>query len=634
MSSASRDPRVFRAQLELVYRLSERSLIAAFVFSTILAVFYVGPERRGVALAWWLFLNLSAVVRVYLGRRFLGNTLPDWSLGRWEALAVLGSLSSGAAWGFFIVTFAPPWGDIAYPIAVFMAAGVPAVALAAHSGYLPSYVAVVAPILGPHALQLIFWSDGSPFEVLGGFAAIIYLLVLIGIGHAINLRIVEAFELRFGNQDLVERLKTSNLDLAEQVQRREATEHGLREARAAAEAANEAKSRFLARMSHEIRTPLNGILGMTEILRQTALSPGQMDHAEAIDEAGRSLLRVINDILDFSKVEAGKLALQSADFAIREVVDRSVALLEPKARAKGLRLVIDIADAVPATLRGDAGRLRQVLVNLIGNAVKFTEAGEVAVRVFPQDPAGDAGDLRFEIADTGIGIEADAQGRLFQPFAQSDESHSREHGGTGLGLVIAQQLVQLMGGAIGFRSTRGSGSTFWFTARFAPAGTTQAVAVAPAPTADELRGRLGGRVLLVDDIAVNRLIGAEFLRVLGCTIEEAEDGEEALQRLGEGAFDLVLMDCEMPRMDGYRASIEIRRREADLALPRIPVVAVTASALTADRERALAAGMDDYVSKPFSLLDLYRVIAPFLTNSGISAAAAAGSGGQPLQSSD
>jgi signal transduction histidine kinase/CheY-like chemotaxis protein len=603
---------VFRAQLEFHHRLTERSHLAAFAISTLFLVALPTERSRTVVAAWWLALNLVGFLRIFLGRCLLSNRLMGWSLEQWERTTVLGALGSGLSWGFFLAFLGPPWGDPAYPIAVFMAAGIPAVSLLANSGVIGSYVSIVVPILLPYSLKLMFFSN-SKYEFLGGVAALVYAVVFLGLGWAVNRAIVESFRLRFQNEDLVQSLSAANTDLASEIAAREATELGLREARASADAANAAKSGFLARMSHEIRTPLNGILGMSEILKTTPLSADQAEHAETIQEAGRSLLHVINDILDFSKVEAGKLSLRASDFSVREVVERAVALLRPQTIASGLRLEIEISPDVPSTVNGDAGRLRQILINLIGNARKFTREGSIHVKVSRTSANGDPHDLLFEVTDTGIGIPKDAQKRLFQAFAQVDESNTRPHGGTGLGLAISQQLVELMNGTLGVDSEVGKGSRFWFNARFHPPNRSAELRRPREFSEADLVGSLRGHVLLVDDNHVNRLVGASFLQRLGCTFEEAEDGETAVRRVGERPFDLVLMDCQMPGVDGYEATSRIRlAEEVERAARKLPIVALTASALATDRERAMEAGMSDHLSKPFSLVDLHRVISPFL----------------------
>ena len=395
----------------------------------------------------------------------------------------------------------------------------------------------------------------------------------------------------------IRRLGRAFNTMVEGLQRRNAQ---TREALKQAEISNNAKSQFLANMSHEIRTPLNGMLGMVELLRQTELDARQTNYAETVTRSGNSLLGLINDILDLSKIEAGKLELEHSSFKLSDLVQETADLFGEAARAKGLALGINLPAALDIGVIGDLHRLRQVLTNLVGNAVKFTAKGRIDISVALSEDRGTAVVLKFEVADTGIGIPADRQACIFDPFTQGDGSTTREFGGTGLGLSIARQICAMMGGELGVKSEVGAGSVFWFTVTLRKAAGEKLA----APAADSVRPRLrmpdtGApiRALLVEDNVVNMEVGRGLLQSLGCIVTSAVDGQDAVEKYRPGSFDLVLMDLQMPRMDGFASTLalrDIQRKVGDTT----PILALSAHALPGDKAKSLSSGFDDHLTKP------------------------------------
>jgi len=575
-------------------------------------------------------------------------------------------------------------------------------------------------------------------------------------GTAIDIQVAVAPLLDQANQWI------GSISVARDVTQHKRSEEALRLAREAAESASHAKSSFLARMSHEIRTPMNGVLGMTELLLETGLTSAQRKYAETVQRSGKNLLGIINDLLDFSKIEAGKLELESVDMDLRRSLEDVVDLLAERAHVKGLELACSIPANLATHVKGDPLRLGQVLTNLVGNAIKFTEQGSVVIRVAGLEETAQSVTLRFEVSDTGAGISAAAQSHIFEEFAQADGSTTRKHGGSGLGLAISRQLVEMMGGNIYVESVLGAGSTFWFTSRFekqetqdsraAPMGMltgvralivessainggilhsqmsnwgmTNRVAATPAQAIDLLsqaaarnapfdiaiidlglpgmdalelaraiRARADiatlrlvmlthrqadmqnareagidaclakpvrqtvlyeclvnvmacqpqeavaarevsepvnavpagsrGNILLVEDNLINQQVALGILQIQGYSVTVVNNGREALDAYAQGAFDLILMDCHMPEMDGFEATREIRGRERSSIGKRVPIIALTANAMAQDREECLSTGMDDHLSKPFSMQTMQDMLDRWMPQAAATKSAAA-----------
>ncbi|WP_067269962.1 ATP-binding protein [Mitsuaria sp. 7] len=568
----------------------------------LLPVVLLWPHLPVADLLGWLGARwIISLWRTVQARRFLALPLQERASPREERryLALLGL--DGLSWGVIGALFATPNLPEIDGAVMTTLVGLVAFTMVSLGHWARGQALFASLVIAPLAIRLALQGGVTGWLSVGGLTMFWLLTVL------------ESRRIEAGTLELL-RLRFEQARLAEQ--RRLALD--------AAEETSNSKSRFVAVMSHEIRTPLNGIIGMTQLLERGDLSAQQREQVEIVRRSGRHLMTLVNDILDLARIESGKLVVEARPFDLREVAGDVARLLGESARAKGLDFTLSVAPQLPTRAMGDASRIQQVLHNLVGNAIKFTDHGRVALEVSSVLDMRAGTLLHFAVRDTGDGIPADQLERIFAPFEQAGRTGAdrTRRDGAGLGLTISREIARAMGGDLRCASTPGQGSVFEFTLPLQTCAAEAAPPRAPsAATPPQPLPRLEGRVLLVDDSPVNLLVATTMLERCGLRVVPAEHGREALEHLRAQRFDLVLMDCHMPELDGYATTIAWRQEEARRLLPRTPVVALTASTVEDDRARCLASGMDGHLVKPFEMDELLAVVAQHLPASPAAAAA-------------
>ena len=539
-------------------------------------------------------------------------SIDNYIVRRWYLVSVF---LSGAGWGITSILMFP-FNELHQIVLAFILVGVSASGVA-YSSVAWVYYGYVGCVLLPLMIRL-FYLGGEVYYALSAMTGF-FLGVMIMAVHRMYKSSVAELELSYKNEALINdltkassHLESLNENLKDEIQHGKLIEAELQKAKDNAESMSQAKGEFLANMSHEIRTPMNGVIGTLQLLEDSNLNKEQKEYVEIAHKSADALLAILNDILDLSKIEAGKLNFEHIAFNLKQIIKDIVTLYSLKSEQKGVAIVMQVDESSPDYLMGDPTRLRQVIVNLVSNALKFTEQGEVTISVEVISSNTDDVDLKIAVSDTGIGIPQQAQKTLFNAFTQADGSTTRKYGGTGLGLAIVSLLVDMMDGTLGVESIEGDGSSFWFTARFQR--TKERPEIISEQVVDKGPVQWHANVLLVEDNPINQMVAQKMLEKVGVKPQLANNGLEALKLLNEQAFDLVLMDCQMPEMDGFDATREIRKLGIKAKNKKVlPIVAMTANVMSGDRERCLDVGMDDYIGKPVQREQLESVLGKWLT---------------------
>lgn len=530
---------------------------------------------------------------------------------RWYLVAVL---LTGAGWGISS-TLMFPYNEINQIVLAFMLVGVSAIGVT-YSSVVWVYYGYVGLVLLPLMIRL-FSIGGDVYYALSAMTAF-FLVVMIMAAYRMHRLSNAELALSYKNEDLItdltdagRNLESLNVNLKDEIWHGKQIEAELKTAKENAEKMSQAKGEFLANMSHEIRTPMNGVIGTLQLLEDSKLDESQVEYVKTAYKSAEALLAILNDILDLSKIEAGKLNFEIIPFDLREIVQDLVTLHSLKAEQQNVLLTCNIDKDIPDMLCGDPTRIRQILVNLISNALKFTEQGRVIISISALTRNETDINIKVQVKDTGIGIPESVQDSLFQAFTQADGSTTRKYGGTGLGLAIVSQLIEMMDGELGVISAAGEGANFWFELPFeisdVPVDSGQKMEIKVLPE------KLEGKILLVEDNTVNQMVAAKMLEKIGLTSVVANHGIEALDLLKSDKFDLILMDCQMPELDGFDTTRRLRLRNTQsIKNTAMPVIAMTANVMEGDKQRCLDAGMDDYLGKPVRMDELEAVLRRWL----------------------
>jgi len=606
--------KILREQMRLVEQNAVLSNIVSLVVAMLLSLVLWRDESQSLIMSWMGYMFLIAIARIVMGymhRSENTNELVHDVFGRWHLIAILLTALGWGMAGYFLFPVDP----VQQLVVGFVLAGIASGGVAVMAPILYLYLVYLFLVIFPVIIRLFLMGDD--FTILA-VTTFFYMLVMCGVGSRINKSILKTLEVRFHNESLIRfmsqaRNETEDINeaLSAEIIQRKRVEKELQKAKEVAEAASKTKSEFLANMSHEIRTPMNGVLGTLQLLQESDLSDGQKEYVGIAYNSGEALLSLLNDILDFSKIEAGKLKLEYIPFNLKKLANDLTVLLKQKADEREVKLETDFDSEIPIKILGDSVRIRQILANLMTNAIKFTDKGTVTIKIIVLEKTEKIVRLHLEVNDTGIGIADENQRKLFNSFTQADGSTTRKYGGTGLGLAIVRQLVTMMRGRLGVESEEGKGSSFWTEISFEIPDDIEIEKTSEKKSADV--EKLEGNILLVEDNPVNQIVARKMLEKAGLNYEVVNNGEEALNRLKQPHdFNLILMDCQMPIMDGYEATQALRDFEEKNTIDRLTVIAMTANAMEGDKDKCLAAGMDDYISKPVNQQNLKKKLAKWL----------------------